>query len=563
MAVTLSIPNIYATTTNQHDTETNNTTDYNLVNCQKTADNQSTTTSKGVVNTTSNNQNNSQITDSSNTTSKLNQTSENIQYAIAAAGDETFSNVQNNWFTTKDITKASGRVKRYTENHNVLPGYVYIGTTKVTMPQFLELMTTCLIQIQNGQNSQISLDNVDDPTNISNDIQTGDIDKSGYLDLAGRIQSYINTNGRAPNYGSSSSGKVGYSPMVYMYSRILSYYNDYNVLPNYASVQLLNGTTSQASGNSTTSTSNGFTIAQISAAAGTVKEFVEENNRLPNYVEINGKQITMPQFLQLLNTCILQINNKKITSVTLESTDSPLNPTENLNSGNIYKSEYIDLATRIQNYLNSNGRAPNYASSTLGKIQYETLIYLESRILNFYTIYNNLPNYATVNSWSTSNTSSSSSEIPSSYSIYLEATSNCQSTNQNIIDLAKSITAGKTSDYAKASAIFDWVSEHTTYAFYYNTVKGALGTLSSGSANCCDTTHLLIALTRAAGIPARYEHGTCTFSTGTFGHVWAQVYVNGKWYYADAVSERNSFGVINNWDTSNWTLVGIYAELPF
>ena len=563
MAVTLSIPNIYATTTNQHDTETNNTTDHNLVNCQKTADNQSTTTSKGVVNTTSNNQNNSQITDSSDTTSNLNQTSENIQYAIAAAGDETFSNVQNNWFTTKDIIKASGRVKRYTENHNILPGYVYIETTKVTMPQFLELMTTCLIQIQNGQTSQISLDNVDDPTNISNDTQTGDIDKSGYLDLAKRIQSYINTNGRAPNYGSSSSGKVGYSSMVYMYSRILSYYNDYNVLPNYASVQLLNGTTSQASGNSTTTTSNSYTIAQISAAAGTVKEFVEENNRLPNYVEINGKQITMPQFLQLLNTCILQINNNKITSITLESTDSPLNPTENLNSGNIYKSEYIDLANRIQNYLSSNGRAPNYASSTLGKIQYETLIYLESRILNFYTLYNNLPNYATVNSWSTSDTSSSSSEIPSSYSIYLEATSNCQSTNQNIIDLANSITAGKTSDYAKASAIFDWVSEHTTYAFYYNTVKGALGTLSSGSANCCDTTHLLIALTRAAGIPARYEHGTCTFSTGTFGHVWAQVYVNGKWYYADAVSERNSFGVINNWDTSNWTLVGIYAELPF
>ncbi|MCE5213726.1 MAG: transglutaminase family protein, partial [Methanobacterium sp.] len=86
---------------------------------------------------------------------------------------------------------------------------------------------------------------------------------------------------------------------------------------------------------------------------------------------------------------------------------------------------------------------------------------------------------------------------------------------------------------------------------------------SSGTANCCDTTNLLVALTRAAGIPARYEHGECTFSDGVFGHVWAQVYVNGNWYRADAISDRNSFGVINNWDTSNWTLIGIYAELPF
>jgi transglutaminase-like putative cysteine protease len=184
------------------------------------------------------------------------------------------------------------------------------------------------------------------------------------------------------------------------------------------------------------------------------------------------------------------------------------------------------------------------------------LIYLESRILNFYAQNHVLPKYAAVNSWKTSNDNTN-------YPQYLKTTANCQSNNQNIINLANSINTGKTSSYDKATAIFNWVNNHTTYAFYYNTVKGALGTLSSGSANCCDTTHLLIALTRAAGIPARYQHGICTFNDGEFGHVWAQVYVNGKWYYADAISPRNTFGTINNWDTSNWTLAGIYAELPF
>jgi transglutaminase-like putative cysteine protease len=74
----------------------------------------------------------------------------------------------------------------------------------------------------------------------------------------------------------------------------------------------------------------------------------------------------------------------------------------------------------------------------------------------------------------------------------------------------------------------------------------------------------LIALSRAAGIPARYVNGVCQFNSGTwYGHVWAQLYVNGKWYNADAISLNNQFGVINNWNTNSWTLKGIYSELPF
>jgi transglutaminase-like putative cysteine protease len=154
--------------------------------------------------------------------------------------------------------------------------------------------------------------------------------------------------------------------------------------------------------------------------------------------------------------------------------------------------------------------------------------------------------------------------LPSALSQYLKPTKNCQSTNSKIKSLAASITKGKTSELSKASAIFNWVRNNISYSFYYNTRKGALGTLSSRSANCADTAHIMVALERAAGIPARYNHGTCRFSSGHYyGHVWAQVYVNGKWYYADGTSSRNSFGVVKNWNTNNFTLHGIYASLPF
>jgi hypothetical protein len=147
---------------------------------------------------------------------------------------------------------------------------------------------------------------------------------------------------------------------------------------------------------------------------------------------------------------------------------------------------------------------------------------------------------------------------------YLLATANCQSTNPKIIALAKSITKGSTSKYASAVKIFNWVRDNINYSFYYNTKKGALGTLSSRTANCADTAHLMVALERAAGIPARYEHINAQFSSGNwYGHVVAQVYVNGKWYYADGTSYRNSFGVIKNWNTATFKLEGVYASLPF
>jgi len=154
--------------------------------------------------------------------------------------------------------------------------------------------------------------------------------------------------------------------------------------------------------------------------------------------------------------------------------------------------------------------------------------------------------------------------VPAALKPYLLPSANCQSNNPTIIALAKSITKGSTSQYTSAVKIYNWVRNNINYAFYYNTQKGALGTLKSRSANCADTSHLMVALERAAGIPARYNHGSCRFSSGNvYGHVWAQVYVKGKWYYADGTSSRNSFGVVKNWNTKTFTLKGIYASLPF
>ena len=144
------------------------------------------------------------------------------------------------------------------------------------------------------------------------------------------------------------------------------------------------------------------------------------------------------------------------------------------------------------------------------------------------------------------------------------ATTNCQVGNAAIKKVVDSLVKDLTSDAAKARAIFNYVRDSVSYSFYYNTKYGATGTLSYKTGNCVDQAHLAIAMFRTAGLAARYVHGTCRFSSGsTYGHVWAQVLIDGTWTVADATSSRNSLGTVKNWNTGSFTLRGIYSSISF
>jgi hypothetical protein len=319
----------------------------------------------------------------------------------------------------------------------------------------------------------------------------------------------------------------------------------------------------KASGAPTTIAGVKYTTTEIKNAASRVKNFVESKNKLPKYVQMGTRQVTMPQFLQLLTAGLIQVNRGSAGSIALKSADTSSNPSQSLKNGNIYKSEYLGMANRINSFMNTNGKVPNYSTSSLGKIRFESLVYMYSRIMNYHVTNKHLPSYANMKPWQ-GTSDNPDTPIPAELQKYLQSTSHCQSTDSTIIALASSITQGSSSVNEKATKLFNWVRDNVDYSFYYDTQKGALGTLNAKTANCVDTSHLLIALSRASGIPARYVHGVCKFSSGTwYGHVWAQLYVGGTWYNADAISYRNSLGAINNWDTTSYTLKGIYSELPF
>jgi transglutaminase-like putative cysteine protease len=327
------------------------------------------------------------------------------------------------------------------------------------------------------------------------------------------------------------------------------------------STESQNSSTNIAAGSPATTQAAGTTLTvtrtQLTKAASNVKIFIDTNNRLPKYVTIANQRVTLPQFLQLLNDGILNLNTNPNATVTLKSVNAAPYPTQTVKSGSLTKSEILTIAGNLKTFINTNGRLPNYITTTLGKVRYESLIYMYSKMFVYYSTNNKLPTTVSITPWTPSTGSST-------LTAYLQPTKNCQSTSTTITTLAAQITSGLTSKYDKAEAIFNWVRDNIAYTdSYYSTKYGALGVLNSKVGNCCDHSHLVIALARAVGIPGRYHHGYCQFSDGWFGHVWSELYIDGSWYYADAMSTQNMFGVVNNWNVNNFSLRGLYIELPF
>ncbi|WP_405307048.1 transglutaminase domain-containing protein [Methanobrevibacter sp.] len=315
-----------------------------------------------------------------------------------------------------------------------------------------------------------------------------------------------------------------------------------------------------------------ISIANVIAGARTVKSYYASNENLPATVTAGGIKFTMPEFLYVMGEAITELGNSKTGNVPiLTGVKAPASPSgDTINSVELYKKDYLTVAKNIVNYINTNKQAPNFANSAVGKIIYDELGDAFSRILVFYADNDKyLPNYCTITYGSGSSSSQGGTGLNQKntvkdLTIYLKATANCQVGNSKLKTKVNSLIKNAATDLAKAKAIYNFVRDSISYSFYYDTHYGAVGTYNNGAGNCVDQAHLLVAMLRTAGLPARYVHGTCTFSSGsTYGHVWAQVCINNYWYVVDPTSSRNSFGTIVNWNTHSFSLSGTYASLPF
>ncbi len=315
-------------------------------------------------------------------------------------------------------------------------------------------------------------------------------------------------------------------------------------------------------------------ILNIEKAATNVRNYVDDHGKLPETVTVGSETVTIEEFSYLMGEAIVALNKGSTGKVSILTGIGNVNSTNTSLNTKVFKAEYLDLANRVVSHINTN-KVPaaeievyNSSKAKVGNANFDLYTYCFAKILNFYRTDGYLPNWCTFESDVFDDTSIIPSNDTSpgkvTTSQYLKPGGHC-ALNQAIKNKAASLTKGLTTTAAKAYAIFNYVRDDIEYSYYADSKKDASGTLSSGSANCCDQANLVVALCRAAGIPARYSHAQgCTFSSGLVtGHVWAQILIGDTWYAADATSSRNKLGDINNWNTNSYNTLRQYALIPF
>ncbi|NPV65493.1 MAG: hypothetical protein HPY63_08340, partial [Methanobacteriaceae archaeon] len=100
--------------------------------------------------------------------------------------------------------------------------------------------------------------------------------------------------------------------------------------------------------------------------------------------------------LYAATTTTINLNTNQKKTITTNNYKPPTNPPTITATGTLTKTAYLQTAKNIKKYMETNKRSPNYATTSIGKINYQSLIYAYSRIINFYNTNGRLPNYVTI-----------------------------------------------------------------------------------------------------------------------------------------------------------------------
>jgi transglutaminase-like putative cysteine protease len=119
--------------------------------------------------------------------------------------------------------------------------------------------------------------------------------------------------------------------------------------------------------------------------------------------------------------------------------------------------------------------------------------------------------------------------------------------------IADEVVEGKLGDLARARALYDHTIDRMRYMKYGDGWgKGdAVYACDSRTGNCTDFHSYFIALSRAAGIPARFAIGASIPSERNEGgidgyHCWAEFYTDGKWWPVD-ISEGDKCSALSTY----------------
>ena len=503
------------------------------------------------------------------------------------------------WYAA--IIDAAVQVKASMDN-NILPGTIMVGPVAVTPAQYMDLCCQVVVGISNGQTTGdvTIVEGLEEPANPQG-TATGQIYTDDFVAMAQKIINWNRANPAAPNYSTSSNiGITNYYDVVHMYTKILNWYKTEKTLPNYNTVIGWGGTVEEvtqpttapttapttkptesanpSSGSDTTEPTQSSSqageasgwYADVISGASYLVSYVKDKGLLPSTIPVGTYELKPAQYLYLATQVLVALNSGKTSGdLSVPNYGEPQNPQETISGkGTLQLSEVITMAEKVVTFMQNNGQGPNWMTSSYGTLQYENGVYMFSVPLAYYAENGTLPATVDVDTWF-----KTTGGVPgdatfgndfTGFEKYLVPTANCQSNNATIIAVAKQAMycpASQSYNYVYENPQSTWeamwnLTEFTTYVlsydYYANTSRGALGVWRDKAGNCCDMAHFTNAMARSLGVPGRYSHWHCQFSSSAEGHVWAALYIpdapdpniNGEngWIYSDPVNNNCKLG---------------------
>ena len=462
----------------------------------------------------------------------------------------------------KTLAKTSTSFMNYVEKNGKFPK-VKISNKNYSNTEYLYLMTKA---VENNSNSKIEINRklVKKHNNTNSKSVKGTLNKTEYVKIAGKTRKFIEKNRRAPNWVSSSKGNIPYNQLILSYSKCLDFFNKNNRMPN--SIRLddldLDKINSKINKNKTKSSSNASVKSTNKTATKSVKANASKNKTTSNSVKTNTSKAKNTT----ANTASNKDDNGAENGSLVERTLNNIHNILNNILDRLDPSKYtVDVTKSDEGNVKLNTSKINVDINGKSSVNVQVSAKNTTKKTNTSSTKKTNTTKASVSKSASKTVSANKTSINEALKKYLKSTKNCQVKNKAIQNLAKTLTSSLKSDYEKGKKIFNWVRDNIQYKKYRNTRRGAVKTLQTKKGNCVDQSHLLIALSRASGIPARYvKGGNCKFTTGyVSGHIWTQMYINNKWVVADTTSSRNTLGKIRNWNTKNYKLYGEFSSISF
>ncbi len=146
--------------------------------------------------------------------------------------------------TLKEIIEASQNVKKYIENNGELPNTVKIGSVTYSTAEYVYLASQAIINLNNNNKNNIAVKQVNNPANPKSAENLGNL--YDYLAVAKSIVNTCNSKGTIPDSVSSKVGTIGYKGLVYATARVVAFYDDNSIMPNYVSIKTYESSSSSS-----------------------------------------------------------------------------------------------------------------------------------------------------------------------------------------------------------------------------------------------------------------------------------------------------------------------------